>query len=341
MNTPQDPTPRYPLGPTDLTVSPIGLGCWQFSRGRGLVGKYWATVHQETVNQIVQASLTGGVTWFDTAEVYGGGASELSLSRALLDLQVPREQFLIANKWFPAFRTARSVVSTFPAREHAMQGITVDLHQIHQPFSLSSPEKEMAAMAALYHQGKIRAVGVSNFSETHMRRAHTALRTHSIPLATTQVRYSLIDREIERNGILDAAQELGITIIAYSPLGQGILTGRFHGDNAETIRSRPGPRKWMRRFRPAGLAATAPLVEELERIAAAHSTPDHTATPAQIALAWTIQRHGTTMVAIPGATSVRQAQSNAAAQTIRLTTTEIQQLDTMGIEAERRLKKLR
>ena len=144
------------------------------------------------------------------------------------------------------------------------------------------------------------------------------------------MRYSLIDREIERNGVLDAARELGISIIAYSPLAQGLLTGKFHG--ADPIRP-AAPRKWMKRFKPEGRSATEALVQELHTIAAAHD-----ATPAQIALAWVTQRHGELIVAIPGASSVSQAHSNAAALEVTLTPEELDLLADAGTEAEQRLK---
>lgn len=341
-------TQSYTLGTSGITVSALGLGTWQFSRGQGMVGKYWTTTSASTEREIVRVSLEGGINWFDTAEVYGGGASERALAEALIALNVPREQYRIADKWFPAFRFARSVTRTFPTREAALQGLGIDLHQIHQPFSFSSVEKQILAMGRLQEQGSIRAVGVSNFSEKAMRRAHGALARAGMALATNQMRYSLLDREIERNGVLDAARELGITIIAYSPLSQGILTGRHHRQAGAAPLH--GPRKWMRRFKPEGLEATRNLVETLERIAHAHAhahggegdaagnSPPVTA--AQVALAWSVQMHGTSVVAIPGASSVEQARSNAGALAIRLSAEELQELDDAGREAERRLKKL-
>jgi aryl-alcohol dehydrogenase-like predicted oxidoreductase len=334
---------RYRLGASELEVTPIGLGCWQFSRSRGLAGSYWPAIPQQTVREIVQVSLEDGINWFDTAEVYGKGASEEALADALKTLQIPREQYLVADKWFPAFRWAGSIRSTFPAREQALQGISIDLHQIHQPFSFSSVEKQAAEMGRLVRDGRVRAVGVSNFNEAGMRRAHARLALDGVPLATNQMRYSLLDREIERNGVLDTARELGITIIAYSPLAQGILTGKFHGE--EDIRQRKSPRKWMGRFKPQGLKATRPLVEELQAIASSRihdedSGNSDAVTPAQISLAWVTQRHGESVVAIPGATSVNQARSNAKALRIKLTTEELDRLDLAGREAEKRLKKL-
>jgi aryl-alcohol dehydrogenase-like predicted oxidoreductase len=322
----------YTLGTSDLAVSPIGLGCWQFSQQKGLVGGYWGSVDQETVNEIVTASIDGGVNWFDTAEVYGNGASEESLAMALTSRSVPRERYLIADKWFPAFRFARSVTTTFPKRTRALGGLAIDLHQIHQPFSFSKIEVQIARMAELLQNGDIRAVGVSNFSAEQMRRAHARLTLEGLPLASNQMRYSLIDREIERDGVLDAAAELGISIIAYSPLAQGILTGKFHAE--ESIQSRRGPRKWLKRFKREGLAATRPLVEELRAVAERHD-----ATPAQVALAWATQYHGERIVAIPGASSPAQATANAGALAIELTREELDRLGDAGLQAEKRLKK--
>lgn len=324
---------QYLLGKSDLKVSPIGLGCWQFSQGQGMVGKYWGSLPQDQVEQIVRVSLENGINWFDTAEVYGKGASERSLAAALSSLQVEREGYLIADKWFPAFRFAGSIEKTFPKREEALEGRSVDLYQIHQPFSFSKVERQVEGMASLVKAERIRAVGVSNFDEEKMRRAQSRLDDEGIPLATNQMRYSLIDREIERNGVLDAAKELGISIIAYSPLGQGVLTGKFHG--AEDIRTKAGPRKHMRRFKEKGLEVTRSLVRILERIAETHG-----ATPAQIVLAWTVQRHGRLVVAIPGASSVGQAESNAGALKIRLSGPELEELAEAGSEAEGHLKKL-
>lgn len=327
-------TTTYNLGHTNLAVSPIGLGCWQFSRSRGLGGSYWPSIPQDNVQEIVRVSLENGINWFDTAEIYGNGASETSLAEALQNLNVPRTQYILADKWFPAFRFAGSIKRSFPDRERALHGIGVDLHQIHQPISFSSVEKQVAAMAELLQRGRIKAVGVSNFNTKRMTKAHRRLEQEGIPLATNQVRYSLLDREAERTGLLDAARELGVTVIAYSPLAQGILTGKYHQD--EDIRTKKGPRKWLRRFKQSGLDSTRPLIHQLKAIADGYGS-----TPAQISLAWVTQRHGDRVVAIPGAGSPAQAESNARAMTIRLSKTELDELSEAGLEAEKRLKKLK
>ena len=312
---------RYQLGSGPLEVSPIGLGCWQFSQATGVAGRYWGRLPRETVRQIVAVSLQAGVNWFDTAEVYGWGASENELSEALKYQNVKPTEVVIASKWFPLFRSAASIKKTIGRRLSALGGFPIDLYQIHFAGSWSSIERQMDAMADLVHEGKIRAVGVSNFSASQMRRAHAALSKREIPLASNQVKYSLLDREIEHNGVLEAAQELGVSIIAYSPLAQGLLTGKFH-DNPSLIRSRPGPRTLQKRFRESYLKQSAPVIESLREIAARHEVR-----PAQIALAWVVQSPGRQVIAIPGATKIRHAESNAAALRVRLSESEIEELN--------------
>ncbi len=324
---------RFRLGQSDLTVSPVGLGCWQFSQGRGMVGGYWNALEHDRVVEIVRTSLEHGVDWFDTAEIYGRGASEQALAAALDESGAPRDSYAIADKWWPALRLAGSIQRTFPRRERALGGRSIDLHQIHQPFSLSSVTRQAAEMGRLVTEGRVRAVGVSNFTAEKMRTVHAVLQEQGVPLASNQVKFSLIDREIERNGVLEAALELGVSIIAYSPLAQGILTGKYHGE--ADIRTTAGPRKYMKRFKPKGLEATRPLVEELERIASRHSVG-----ASQVALAWVIRRHGERIVTIAGASSARQAEANAGAMSVELTEEEMRTLDSLGAEAEQALSEL-
>jgi aryl-alcohol dehydrogenase-like predicted oxidoreductase len=315
---------RRRLGRTAIEITPIGLGCWQFAGGVGLIGGFWEALSQETVDDIVRASLAGGISWFDTAEVYGRGRSEQALAHALGAAGRKDGDVVVATKWWPIPRTAASIGATIGDRLRCLGGFSIDLHQVHQPYSLSSVEAEMEAMAALVAAKKIRAVGVSNFSAAQMRRAHAALARHGIPLASNQVRYSLVDRGIESNGVLAAAKELGVTVIAYSPLGQGILSGRFHDDPA-LVRSRPGPRRYMSLFRASGLERTRPLVDELRRIAAVRAV-----SPSQVALNWLIHSSGDTVVAIPGASRSRQAEEAAGAMGFRLEAAEMKRLDELS-----------
>jgi len=275
----------------------------------------------ETMNSIVSAALDGGINWFDTAEVYGKGYSERALANALKMAGQADGDVIVATKWFPFFRTARNIPRTISNRQRNLDGFTIDLYQIHLPYSFSSPEAEMNAMAELVKTGKIRSVGVSNFSAGQMRRAHAALAKHGLPLASNQVHYSLINRGIESNGILDAAKELGITIIAWSPLESGLLTGKFHKD-PNTLRKRPVARRLRLRRR---LEKSRSLIVDLEEIAAAHGL-----TPAQVALNWLVNFHGDTVVAIPGASKVYHAQQNAGAMNFSLSEEEMARIDGLS-----------
>jgi len=315
---------RYQLGRTGIEVTPIGLGCWQFSGGKGLAGGFWRGLPQDDVNAIVAAAVDGGISWFDTAEAYGRGNSERALSAALQARGVAPGDVTIATKWFPIFRAAPSIEATLPQRQEALAPYPVDLYQIHNPASFSSVEKEMAVMGKLAADGRIRAAGVSNYGADRMAAAHEALAKHGVTLASNQVRYSLLDRKIEHSGVLQKARELGITIIAYSPLAQGILTGRFH-ENPESAKKLHGPRRLMSQFKPKGLEKTRPLIDELTRVAR-----DHDATPAQVALAWLIRKNGDVVVAIPGASSESQIRSNVAAMSVALDRREIERLDEIS-----------
>ena len=309
------------LGKTNIQITPIGLGTMEFSGGGGLLGLVFPVIPQEEKNAIVKAALDGGINWFDTAEMYGGGVSERSLATALKAAGASDDQVVIATKWLPLLRTAKNIPRTIHNRLRFLDGFSIGLYMIHQPWSFSSPEAEMRAMAGLVAEGKIRSVGVSNFGAERMRRAHKALQERGLPLAVNQVRYSLLHREIETNGILDTAKELGVTIIAYTPLASGLLTGKYH-KNPELLNRQPGFRRGMMQ---RGLEASRPLVAAMEEIAARYN-----ATPAQVALNWVIHFQGETIVTIPGATKVQQAQESAGAMQFRLSQDELARLDELS-----------
>lgn len=304
------------LGRTDTELSSIGLGCWQFSESAGLVGGFWPALPQPLVNEIVAKSIAGGITWFDTAEAYGDGRSEFALARALEAAGKKPGDVFVATKWMPAARTASSIPGTIGTRLEKLAPYPIDLHQVHQPFGFSSIEAEMNAFADLVEAKKIRFVGVSNFNEAQMRRAHAALQKRGLTLASNQMKYSLLDRRIEKNGVMTAAKELGVTIIAYSPLEQGLLSGKFHHD--PSLIAGTGYRKWTPRFRASGLAKSRPLIDELEKIAQAHG-----ATPSQVALSWLVTFHGDTVVAIPGATKAKHVEENVGAIQLALSKPEL------------------
>ncbi|MCM3697949.1 aldo/keto reductase [Paenibacillus macerans] len=307
------------LGNSDLMLSPLGLGCWQFSNGKGVVGKFWPALSKEEMRQIIQTSLEGGINWFDTAEAYGGGQSEELLAGALGELGGPlAQQAHIATKWWPALRTASSIPATIDERIRRLHQRTIHLYQVHSPYSFSSVGAVMKAMAKLVELGKIKHVGVSNFSAAQMREADQVLREHGLRLTSNQVKYSLLDRRIEQNGILDTAKELGVAIIAYSPLEQGILSGKFH-ENPSLVKAITGPRKWTAAFRESGLQRSRPLIETLAQLARQYDV-----SPTQIALNWLINAHEENVFAIPGASKVHHALGNAKAMRFTLTAGELE-----------------
>jgi len=322
------------LGETSLTVSPIGLGCWQFSQNRAYSRATWVTIDQDTITEIVRASLAGGVTWFDTAEAYGNGQSELTLSTALHRLRVHPGRVMIADKWLPVGRTATSITRTIGSRLRHLQKYPIGLYQIHQPWSLSPIREQMLAMAELVRAGKIGAVGVSNFSARQMEEASEALGGEGLSLASNQVPMSLLDRRVEQNGVLAAAKDLGVSLIAYSPLAQGLLSGKYHAD-PELVQALPTWRRlrvgrFGRVFGAHNLARTRPLIDELHRLAEAHD-----ASISQVALAWLITYYGEMVVAIPGATRPAHATQNAGAMRVGLGEEELARIEAASARVAR------
>jgi aryl-alcohol dehydrogenase-like predicted oxidoreductase len=305
------------LGGTSIEVTPIGLGCMRFA-GTGIVERVYPSLDEQTVRSVVQAALDGGVTWFDTAEMYGHGGSERAVTSALRALGVAPGGVRIATKWAPLFRRAASITKTIDARLAALQGYPVDLHQIHMPTGgFSSIRAQVEAMAGLCEAGKVNAVGVSNFSARQMELAHDVLSARGIELASNQVQVSLLHRNIERNGVLRAARRLGVTLIAFSPLRMGLLTGKFHADPAR-IRALPRVRRIMGAYRAAEMRRAEPVVRTLTAVAKTHGV-----TPAQVALSWLTTYYDDSVVAIPGASKPHQAAESAAAMSLKLTDREL------------------
>jgi aryl-alcohol dehydrogenase-like predicted oxidoreductase len=306
------------LGKTNIEVTPIGLGMMEFAGGGGLMGFVFPKISQEVINATVQAGLDGGVNWFDTAELYGRGVSEASLATALKVAGKKDDEVIVATKWWPLFRTARNIPRTIDDRTRFLDGYSISNYMVHQPMSFSSPEAEMDEMAKLVKAGKIRSVGVSNFSPERMRRAHRQLQKHGLPLAVNQVRYSLLDRAIEFNGVLETAKELGVTIISYTPLESGLLTGKYHKNPELLAKKSPFYRALLKR----GIDRSRKLIAALETVGEKYN-----ATPAQVALNWIIYSQGGSVVTIPGVTNPKQAEDNAGAMNFRLSADELAQLD--------------
>jgi aryl-alcohol dehydrogenase-like predicted oxidoreductase len=308
------------LGTSGLKITPVGLGCWQFSKQGNLAGKFWPSLEDELIREVIRISLEGGINWFDTAEVYGQGASERILAKSLVSLGKNPGDVLIATKWWPMFRTASNIQKTIEDRLAALSPFPIDLYQVHQPWGFSSEIREMEAMAALVKANKIGHIGVSNFSAKKMRSAWETLQKSGISLVSNQVPYSLLNRKIETNGVMKTAKELGITIIAYSPLAQGLVTGKFH-DNPGLLKN-IGFRKYSSGFKPKGLEKSRPVAALVKKLAVQYD-----ATPSQVALNWLIHFSGDTVVAIPGATKAVHAAENTGAMKFALSHEDLHLLD--------------
>jgi aryl-alcohol dehydrogenase-like predicted oxidoreductase len=259
-----------------------------------------------------EVSVAAGVPLFDTAAMYSNGASELRLG------ELARGQDVVLATKFPpgVFSGTDSLPKALDASLARLGRTSVDLYQHHFPSRWVDIPRLMMLMADAVEQGKVKAVGVSNYSAEQMRIAHAALARRGIPLASNQVQYSLLHRRPEVDGVLDTCRELGITLIAYQPLASGALTGKYGVGT-----SRPtGLRRYMSFFRGQGLEALGPVVALLREIGARYDR-----SPAQVALRWLIEDES--VLPIPGAKNGRQAGDNAAALTFRLTPAERDALD--------------
>ncbi|MGY5857769.1 MAG: aldo/keto reductase [Candidatus Thorarchaeota archaeon] len=311
------------LGKTDIEVTPIGLGAMEFAGGKSFFRFMLGPVEPETQDEVVKVALDSGMNLIDTAEIYGSGYSECAVSRALQNAGKSPGDVVITTKWFPMFKRAKSLRKSSKKSTDRLAPYPIDLYLVHMPLSVSSIDTQMNEMADLVESGRIRAVGVSNFSEERMIKAHEDLAERGIPLAANQVHFSLIKRGIEFNGILERAKELGVTIMAYTPLGQGVLTGKLH-KNPELLDAMPR----MRRNRLRGnLKKTEELVETLESIAT-----EHEATVAQVTLSWTTTFHGDNVIAIPGASKTYQAEQNAGAMRISLSSEQMDTISALSLE---------
>ncbi|MFX1483419.1 MAG: aldo/keto reductase [Promethearchaeota archaeon] len=311
------------LGKTDIQVTPIGFGAMEFAGGHSFFRFMFKPVEPETQNDVVKTALESGINLIDTAEIYGSGYSECAVSRSLQAAGKAPKDVIISTKWFPLLKRAKSIRKSAKKSTERLAPYPIDLYLVHMPLSISSVDSQMEVMANLVEDGVIRAVGVSNFSKERMIKAHDALADRGLPLAANQVNFSLLKRGIEFNGILETAKELGVTIMAYTPLGQGVLTGRLH-NNPELLERMTRMRR--RRIR-GNLEKSKALVETLEAIAS-----EHNATAAQVALSWTINYHGETVITIPGASKPYQVEQNAGAMKLSLTSEQMETISAKSLE---------
>lgn len=287
----------------------MGLGAWQW--GDRIVWQYGHGYGAEEVRQAFRIFIHEGIYFIDTAELYGNGLSERLLGRFLKETDQP---VLIATKFFPwPWRFGKGSLTRALRGSLARLGIeNVDLYQIHWPSPLMSTETMMEGLAECVKSGMARTAGVSNFGQTLMLAAYSALARHKVPLASNQVHYSLLNRAVEKNGTLARCRELGIRLIAYSPLEKGLLTGKYSLDS-------PPPGSRARTY--ANLfGRLQPLLKLMTTIGQDHGGKSN----AQVALNWVICKGA---LPIPGAKNAEQAQENAGALGWRLADEEVAKLD--------------
>jgi aryl-alcohol dehydrogenase-like predicted oxidoreductase len=258
-----------------------------------------------------ESSLAAGVTFFDTAAMYSNGASERRLGELASGTAA-----LIATKFPPGMRsTAEDMPRALEGSLARLGRTSVDLYQHHYPTKRIDIPRLMGLMADAVAAGKVKAVGVSNYSAEQMRIAHAVLAERGVPLASNQVQYSLLHRQPETNSVLDTCRELGVTLIAYQPLASGALTGKYLAG------ARPrGLRRFMPAFRRSRRESVAPVVALLREIGARHDTG-----PTQVAIRWLIENDS--VMPIPGAKNAAQAVANAQALSFNLMPGEVEALD--------------
>ena len=290
----------------------MGLGTWAW--GDRFFWGYGRTYQDQDLEAVFRLAVERGVDTFDTAEVYGRGRSERLLGAFGRKYGV-LERMVVATKFFPyPWRF------TAGALRRALQGSLrrlgreyVDLYYLHWPFPPRRPEYWARAMVPLVREGKIRAIGMSNVSLAQLRRVHRVLEEEGVPLAAVQVEYNLVRREIEFNGFMDYCREHRITVVAYSPLASGMLTGKYTPETP--------PRDWRRRlYPPAFLERLQRLLRLMEEIGWEYGGK----TPAQVALNWVMVKGAHP---IPGAKKASQMESNLGALGWRLSPEAVDALD--------------
>jgi len=305
--------PRVRLGRSPLEVAALGVGCWAWGDQR-----YWRYGEDHGPRDVVaafDACLEAGLDLFDTAEAYGWGKGEQLLGSLVRRSGRP---LVIATKYAPlAGRGGPAAVRKGVAGSLKRLGVPrIDLYQLHWPDRQEVPFADtMHLLADAVEAGQIGAVGVSNCSAAEMREAHAALERRGVPLAVNQVKYSLLHRAPEVDGVLDECRTLETTLLAYSPLEQGLLAGRYTPAALPT-----GARAEATWFSASNVAAAQPVIAALQAIGDAHGVE-----PAAVALAWLLAKPG--VVPLAGAKTGEQAARNAKAVDVVLSEAELAALD--------------
>ena len=304
------------LGRSDVRVSRLGLGVMIWGEASGLQRMMPAKIAYGGANAgdeqaAFEASLAAEVNFFDTAAMYSAGGSE----RRLGELAEGKDVVIATKFPLTPFTRAEDMPFALEASLGNLRRSSIDLYQHHFPSRRVDIPTLMGLMADAVEVGKIKAVGVSNYSADQMRTAYQVLAQRGIPLASNQVQYSLLHRQPETNGVLDTCRELGITLIAYQPLASGALSGKYLDG------SRPvGIRRFREPFRGPKFHALGPVVTLLR------ATGDrYGKTPGQVALRWLLDQEN--VVPIPGAKNADQARHNAGALSFTLTADDIAYLN--------------
>jgi aryl-alcohol dehydrogenase-like predicted oxidoreductase len=306
------------LGRSDVMVPRLGVGAMTWGEPTGMSRltpaklAYGGADGADGEARAFASSMAAGVTFFDTAAMYSSGASEVRVGELAHGTDA-----LISTKFPPGIRsTTDDLPRALDASLARLKRPSVDLYLHHFPSKRIDIPRLMGLMADAVDAGKVRSVGVSNYSAAQLRTAHSALAGRGIPLAANQVQYSLLHRRPETDGVLDACRELGVTLIAYQPLASGALTGKYLGGSRPT-----GLRRMMPNFRRSRRDSIAKVVALLREIGAAHDTG-----PAQVALRWLIEND--IVLPIPGAKNDKQAAANAEALSFSLSAGEVEALST-------------
>jgi aryl-alcohol dehydrogenase-like predicted oxidoreductase len=317
---------RISLAGSDVAIPPMGVGTWAWGdKSTWGMGGYDSDLTMASIRDAWDASVDAGVVLFDTAEVYGKGESERIIGKLLADDPERAGKVLIATKFMPSpwkLQVTSALLASLRASIDRLGVEAVDLYQIHGPISLRSHGAMADALAAAHSEGLLKAIGVSNYSAKETRAIDAALRERGVRLATNQIEYSLLRRKPEDDGLIDCCRELGVVPLAYSPIGQGRLTGKYSAANPP-----PGNRS----FSNHPMEQVDRVVAELRRIGDAHDGR----TPSQVALSWVIAKGA---VPIPGAKNRRQAEENAGALGWAMDDGELAALDAVALHGKSSLQ---
>jgi aryl-alcohol dehydrogenase-like predicted oxidoreductase len=309
----------YTLAGSDVTIPLLGVGTWAWGdRSTWGMGGYDSALTMGTIEEAWAASIDAGVTLFDTAEVYGRGESERIIGQLRAGDPARAGLVVLATKFMPSpwkVNVRGALLSSLRASLRRLGVSSVELYQIHGPISLRSHGALADALAAAHEAGLVKAVGVSNYSSKETRSIAAELSKRGLRLATNQIEFSLLRRLPETDGLLAACAELGVVPLAYSPIGQGRLTGKYSAAN-------PPPGK--RNFSKHPMETVDAVVATLRSIGDKHGGK----TPSQVALNWVIAKGA---VPIPGAKNKAQAEENAGALGWRMDADDVARLDEAAL----------